>query len=72
MTHITNKEAKAIRALKRLAKDWPDGLWIFANGESLTVLRVGPGGERMTCGCGGMDPAYMLDEVEIPCDGGDW
>jgi len=42
----TDAEAKAIRTLKRLAKNWPSTLWLFASGD-LHVMRTGKDGERV-------------------------
>ena len=72
MRPTTPEEAKAIRALKRLAKNWPSSLWLFAASGDLCVMRLAPGQGMGSTPTGGMDPAYVLDSIAIPCDGGDW
>lgn len=64
-------EKLAIRTLRSLAKRWPKTLWIFATGD-FNVMRVGPRGERVMTGSGGVDPDYCVTSVEIPNDGGGW
>lgn len=70
---LTDEEKGAIRALKKLAKTWPNTLWIFSASGSLRVLRVGPDGYPVHIGSlGGVDPAYVVaDIVGIRNDGGD-
>ncbi|HEY3694110.1 hypothetical protein [Phenylobacterium sp.] len=71
----TPEERRAIRALKRLAKSWPKSIWLFAGSGDLHIMRAGPDGEHIHGGGGGheaVDPAYLLDSVSIPNDGGDW
>jgi len=36
---LTKEEKNAIAALKRLAKRWPNTLWLFADGGSVNVMR---------------------------------
>lgn len=36
---LTHEERLAIAALKRLAKRWPQSLWLFSAGSSLHVMR---------------------------------
>jgi hypothetical protein len=70
---LTKKEQQAIDMLKRLALIWPDTLWLFCGGLSVAIMKYGPNGEQMTLGeGGGMDPAYLVDTVDINNDGGDW
>ena len=64
-------ETRAIRALERLARTWPQSLWLFAAGERLRVMRL-VGGERAITSQGGVDPDYIVADITIPCDGGDW
>lgn len=68
----TAEEAKAIRALKRLAKTWPKSLWLFSASGSLCVMQKGEDGDRRRLSCGGADPAANLDQIDIENDGGDW
>lgn len=65
-------EQSTIRALKALARDWPDGLWVFSADGALNVMRTGPSGERVMLETGGVDPEYIVDSIKIPSDGGDW
>lgn len=68
----TDEEARAIRSLKRLAKTWPRSLWLFSASGSLHVMRAGPDGDHIKNTSQGNDPAYVLETIEIPNDGGDW
>ncbi len=65
-------EDDAVNTLKKLAKRWPKTLWLFANGQSLNVMRTKNGQRMMTRVGGGVDPAYCVASVNIPNDGGDW
>lgn len=69
---LTPAEKKAIRALKNVAADWPDSLWLFCTGETLQVMRLGPDGRRVYAHGGGADQDYLIDGVDIPSDGGDF
>ena len=69
---ITVDEKKAIDALSRLAKKWPDTLWIFADGNSLHVTRCGADGEHVMLSHGGVDPDMIVESINIPNDGGDF
>ena len=68
----TKTEQKAIDALERLARNWPQTLWIFSASGLLNVMRRGRDGERVYLSTEGVDPAYSLTTVDIPNDGGDW
>lgn len=74
MRKLTKKERSAIARLKRAAKDWPDTLWLFAgDADCINVMMVGEDGERMFRGdYGGADQDYLVDEINIPSDGGGW
>jgi hypothetical protein len=67
----TPEEAKAIRALKRVAKDWPDSLWLFSAAGTLTVMRKGPDGGHVHNG-ENVDQSFIVDTIDIENDGGDW
>ncbi len=57
----TAHERSVIRALKKLAADWPEGIYLFANSGSLKVCRAPSS-----------DPIVIVDDISgIPCDGGD-
>ena len=68
---LTTKEEKAIRALHRLAKIWPDSLWLFSASGSLYVMKKNADGERARKGTG-IDPEYIVESIDIENDGGDW
>lgn len=70
----TAAEARAIKELKALARRWPKTLWLFSASGVLCVMRAGPDGEHVHLENphGGIDPAFAIDIVSIPNDGGDW
>jgi len=69
----TEREEKAIRSLKRLAKNWPPTLWLFAGaGGSVCIMKTGQFGQRMMTEEGGVNPDYIVGDIDIPADGGDW
>ena len=68
---LTPEEEKAIAALKRLEKKWPESLWLLANeGGSLSIMRKTEEG-RVAIDYG-VDAAYEADRVYIQSDGGEW
>lgn len=69
---MTTEERRAISSLKRLAKRWPQSLWLFSASGSLCVMRRGPDGGLARTADGGADPDYALATINIPNDGGDW
>jgi hypothetical protein len=71
---LTKDEKSAIRRLKRLANDWPDGLWLFSASGTLWVMKTDENGDQaMKEGLGGgFDPGYCVEIINIPNDGGDW
>ena len=68
----TPDEQKAIRALRRIAKTWPQSLWLFSASGSLCVMRARQDGNHYTTPDGGIDPDYVFETIDIPNDGGDW
>ena len=71
----TNEERRAIATLKRLAKRWPDSLWLFSASGTLNVMRLRQDGEKARGGDNApdaFDPDYCLAPLDIPNDGGDW
>lgn len=69
---LTAEEKKAVAALKRVAKKWPQSLWLFSANGDLCVMRYGPDGQRVMDGSG-ISQAYEIDKIDnIPNDGGDW
>lgn len=70
---LTKEEKNAIASLKRLAKRWPDSLWLFAGSGHLCVMRTDENGVAVhTVKGGGYDPDYLITTVDIPNEGGDW
>ena len=70
MSDLTPEERKAIRAIKRIAKTWPDTLWLFADGGAILFLRTGPGGRHVVDEHGCVDRSYEVGSVSIPAEGG--
>jgi hypothetical protein len=68
----TSEEKKAIEALKKIADKWPKSLWLFSASGSLCVMRRGSNGEQVMKKNGGVDSDFIVDEIDIPNDGGDW
>lgn len=76
---LTPEEIKAIAALKRVAKIWPESLWLFSASSTLNVMKKRDGEHIMKLGTstsrsssGGVDPDYIIDTINIESDGGDW
>lgn len=69
---LTEKEKQAIKRLKELAETWPDSLWLFADGHTLSVMRKHIGAKMVTHFGGGYDPDFVVAEIDIDNDGGDW
>lgn len=71
---LTPEEKRAIAALKRLEKTWPQTLWLFSGSGSLCVMKCNEDGERVYSeGRGsGVDQTYTAATLKIPNDGGDW
>ena len=70
-------EKRIIFLLKRLEKQWPKncGLWLYANGMQLRLMRTHPDGSREPVGSkpgSDMDRSLEIDHFDIPNDGGDW
>lgn len=69
---LSPEERKAITSLRRLAKRWPDTLWLFSGAGAVAVMRRREDGEKAMTETGAFDPAYIVATVDIPNDGGDW
>lgn len=67
---LTPEEKRAIATLKRLAKKWPDSLWLYSAGGTLNIMRK-IDGKRAFCGAS-PDSDTIVDTIEIENDGGDW
>lgn len=72
MVELTEQEEKAIRALKRVAKKWPDTLWLFSASGSLHVMKKDEMGDCAVTERGGVDQKYSVTVIDIENDGGDW
>lgn len=66
------KEEKAIRLLREIAESWPSSLWLFAADSCLYIMRCGEDGKHVMDQTGGVDQDYIVDNINIPSDGGDW
>jgi len=69
---LTDDEKKAIASLKRVAKKWPESLWLFSASGSLCVMKYDDNGIPYETKSGCMDPDAIVDSIDIPNDGGDW
>ena len=75
---LTKKEKKVIKELEKLAKEWPEDMWIFATGggSGLNVMKYslakGDSGMAENKPGAGVDPNGIVAQIDIPCDGGDW
>ena len=73
MIELSKEEEKAIAALERVAKIWPDTLWLFSGDGSLYVMKKDNIGRHAIKSHGGVDDAFIVDEIlGIDNDGGDW
>lgn len=68
---LTREERLAIATLHRLAKRWPKSLWLYSASGTLNVMRLDEDGREAMCG-EGVDSAYVVDEIDIHNEGGDW
>ncbi|MBF0234264.1 MAG: hypothetical protein HQK65_14690 [Desulfamplus sp.] len=69
---MAKEEKAAINGLKQLAKKWPKTLWLFSASGTLCVMRKNDNGQHATMPTNGVDPAYILETINIENDGGDW
>lgn len=70
---LTDEERRAIKSLERLAKKWPETLWLFSASGSLEVMRKGEDGQPVMNKYGAVDQGYIVATIHgIPNDGGDW
>lgn len=71
MAETTAEEARAIRALERVAEKWPESLMLFSAASSLIVIRTdgsaweGDGADQV------MRQDAPLAHIDIRNDGGD-
>jgi len=69
---LTRKEQQAVRKLMELAEDWPKTLWLFTNGQGVSIMRLDKDGKRAVTKTGCFDPDYAVETINLPADGGDW
>ncbi len=69
---LTPPEKKAINLLKKAAEIWPNSLWLFAADSKLYVMRKNKLGQHAITEFCGMDERYVIDDIDIDADGGDW
>lgn len=69
---LNRKERNAINSLKRLARRWPDSLWLFSASGTLHIMRTDELGRQVHLANDGVDPKYCVETVNIENDGGDW
>lgn len=72
MKNLTEEEKKAISSLEKLAKNWPDSLWLYSASGSLCVMKKDSKGNKVMTREGGFDPDYSVSTILIENDGGDW
>ena len=66
------EEKKAIASLKRLAKKWPERLWLFAGTGGLHVLVGDEDGNHIHDSTQSVDQNRIVAHIDIPADGGDF
>lgn len=71
---LTKEQRGAVNTLKRLGRRWPEGIWLYCTGTSISVFKCGEDGEHVMEGRGGSpDVAYRVDSIYgIDHDGGDF
>ena len=73
---LSLEEIKAIKALKRIAKNWPGTLWLYSAAGTLWVMRKNDNGKYAIGGENpsqeGFDPDSAVDKINIENEGGDW
>lgn len=69
---LTVEEEKAIAALKRIAKKWPESLWLFSASGTLCVMKKYPGNSRYPPGWSDLSTEAEVATIAIENDGGDW
>jgi hypothetical protein len=65
-------EKRVVDVLRRLARRWPSTLWIYVGDGTMNVMRCTEDGRHAETPSGGVDPYYILAEINIPSDGGGW
>ena len=68
---LTKQERAWVRRLRRVMRDRPEGLWLYADG-NLYVMVAGENGEQVMDSYGGVDSAYCVETIVRACEGGGW
>lgn len=72
MRPLSLEEKEAIALLKQAAKVWPESLWLFSANGRLCVMGKDHDNERVYTGFGAADQDYIIDQINIENDGGDF
>jgi len=64
-------EKELCKTLWKLADTWPRDYWLWAASGTLYLMR-NIDGERAMTPNGYVDPGAIVEQFNIPCDGGDW
>lgn len=64
---LTREERNAITALKGIARQWPESLWLFSSDGKLMVMKNNHNNEAAMIGLS-YDPDYKIAEIDIPHD----
>lgn len=68
--NLNDDEIRAIEALRKLEKIWPDSLWVFV-GNDISVMRYDSKGKRAVLENDCMNMDYCVETIDgIDCDGG--
>jgi len=70
---LTPEEKKAIRALERAAKIWPESLWLFSGDGTLCVMKKDENGKKVMRIAGGSESVgadAIITSIKIENDGG--
>lgn len=65
-------EKATVDALRKLADDWPQTLWLFSANGRLCVMKKNEHGVRAMLPSGGVDRGYEVARIDIENDGGGW
>jgi hypothetical protein len=71
---LSADERRVIDALKRVAKQWPETLWLYSADGTLCVMRKGEDGKHAMRpdDIDSVDQRYVLARIGIENSGGDW
>ena len=70
---MESSDQEIISGGRSIARRWPARLWIFAGPSgNLLIMRTGEKGEPVHTKTGGVDGDYVITDVKIPADGGDF